>query len=457
MPKAREAASRALELDDTLAEAHAPMAYSLANYYWDWPAAEKEFKRCLELKPGYATAHHWYGFSYLVVMGQLDEAIKELRRAFELDPLSLPISSNIGLLLYLARQYDQAIDQLTKTMEMDQNFVYSHWERALVYEQKGMYEEAIAGFEKAITLSGRGTLPVALLGHAYAVSGRRGEALAVIDQLNELSKRRYVSPYRVAAIHAGLGEKEQAFAWLDRACEERDGWLVWLNLDPVLDPVRSDKRFKRLLKKVGLAGAAQPASRRRASPKAITSLAILPLVNTCDDPGMDYFSDGITESIINTLAQLPRLRVVARSSVFRYKGLEADPQEAGRALNVEAILAGRVRQLGDRLIIAVELINVINDSQLWGEQYNRNLSDIFDVQEEIAREITEKLRLRLTRKEKGRINKRHTENVEAYQAYLKGRYFWNKRTTESLNKGIEYFKQAIDIDPSYALGLRRSV
>ncbi|HET8674206.1 MAG TPA: tetratricopeptide repeat protein, partial [Blastocatellia bacterium] len=229
----------------------------------------------------------------------------------------------------------------------------------------------------------------------------------------------------------------------------RDGWLIWLNLDPVLDPVRTDKRFKNLLRKVGLAGASAKPARRRAS-KAITSLAILPLVNTCDDPDMDYFSDGVTESIINLLAQLPRLRVVARSSAFRYKGLEADPQEAGRALNVEAVLAGRVRQVGDRLIIGIELIDVTADAQLWGEHYNKRLSDIFEVQEEIAREITEKLRLRLSRKDKGRITKRHTDNVEAYQAYLKGRYFWNKRTAESLNRGIEYFKQAIDLDPSYA-------
>jgi serine/threonine-protein kinase len=450
MPKAREAASRALEIDETLAEAHAPLAYSLMNYYWDWSGAEREFKRCLELKPGYATAHHWYGFSYLVVMGQVDEGIKEIRRAFELDPLSLPISSNIGLLLYLARKYDQAIDQLTRTLELDQDFVYSHWQRALVYEQKGMYEEAIAGFEKAISLSGRGTLPVALLGHAYAISGRRDEALAVIDQLNELSKRRYVPPYRVATIYVGLGEKEEAFRWLDRAYKERDGWMVWLNLDPVLDPIRSDKRFKQLLKKVGLADASPRPSPRRASTKAITSLAILPLVNNCDDPGMDYFSDGVTESIINTLAQLPRLRVVARGSVFRYKGLEADPLEVGRELGVQAVLTGRVRQTENSLVVAVELTDVAGNSQLWGEHYNKKLSDIFEVQEEIAKEITEKLRLKLSRKEKGRINKRQTDSVEAYQAYLKGRYFWNKRTVESLNRGIEYFKQAIDLDPSYA-------
>ncbi|HWP44442.1 MAG TPA: protein kinase, partial [Blastocatellia bacterium] len=224
IPKAREAASRALEIDDTLAEAHASLGYCLSIYYWDWAGAEREFKRCFELKPGYAPAHHWYGFIYLIAMGKVDEAIKEVRRAFELEPLSLPISANIGLLLSLAGRHDQAIDHLTKTLEMDQNFVYSHWQLGVVYVQKGVYEEAIAEYEKAIALSGGGMLPISLLGHAYAISGRRDEALAIVDQLSEQSKHRYVSPYRVAVIYAGLGQIEQAFAWLDRAVEERDGW-----------------------------------------------------------------------------------------------------------------------------------------------------------------------------------------------------------------------------------------
>ncbi|HWP42962.1 MAG TPA: tetratricopeptide repeat protein, partial [Blastocatellia bacterium] len=227
-------------------------------------------------------------------------------------------------------------------------------------------------------------------------------------------------------------------------------WLVWLRLDPMIEPVRSDKRFKRLLRRIGLEGASKRQARKRASTKAITSLAILPLANDCDDPGMDYFSDGITESIINMLAGLPRIRVVARSSAFRYKGRQSDPQEAGRELGVQAVVTGRVRQTENRLIVSAELIDVATNSQLWGEQYNKELSDIFEVQEEIAREIAGKLRLRLSRKEKGRIGRRHTDNVEAYQAYLKGRYFWNRRTIESLKKGIEYFRQAIDTDPSYA-------
>jgi tetratricopeptide (TPR) repeat protein len=193
-PRAKEAAIRALEIDDTLAEAHASLGFSLTSYYLDWPAADREFKRSVELRPGYATAHHWYGFTCLVAMGLLDEAIAELREAHELDPLSLTICTDLGLLLYLARRYDEAIDEYHKTLELDSNFVYSHWKLGLAYEQKAMYEEAVAEFKKAIALSGRTLLPMAQLGHVYAVSGKRDEALAVLDQLDEMSKRSYVSP-----------------------------------------------------------------------------------------------------------------------------------------------------------------------------------------------------------------------------------------------------------------------
>lgn len=189
-------------------------------------------------------------------------------------------------------------------------------------------------------------------------------------------------------------------------------------------------------------------SRRK---KAITSLAVLPMINASDDADTEYLSDGITESLINSLSQLPKLRVMARSTVFRYKNKNLSPQEIGAALNVEAVLAGRTMLRGDRLIISVELVDAGDGSRLWGQQYNRKLADIFAIQEEISREITDGLRLKLTGEEKKRLAKRFTENTEAYQLYLKGRYFWNRRTEEGLRKGIEHFKQAIEADQLYAL------
>ncbi|HXI89815.1 MAG TPA: protein kinase, partial [Blastocatellia bacterium] len=191
--------------------------------------------------------------------------------------------------------------------------------------------------------------------------------------------------------------------------------------------------------------------RRGRSRKSIDSLAILPLINAGGDPDTEYLSDGITESIINNLSQLPRLRVMARSTVFRYKGREVDPQRIGQELGVRAALSGRVLQRGNLLIIKAELVDTEDGSHLWGEQYNRKLSDIFVIEDEISREISDKLRLKLSGAEKKQLTKRYTENTDAYHFYLKGRFYWNKRTPEGLKKGIEYFQQAIDSDPGYAL------
>jgi TolB-like protein/Tfp pilus assembly protein PilF len=191
--------------------------------------------------------------------------------------------------------------------------------------------------------------------------------------------------------------------------------------------------------------------RRPSTSKVIDSLAVLPLTNAGDDLQMEYLSDGITESIINSLSQLPKLRVVPRSTVFRYKGRDIDPQEVGIALGVRAVLTGRVFQLGDSLVVKTELIDIANQAQLWGEQYRRDLTDIFALQEEISKEISAKLRLRLSGEEKKRLEKRYTQNAEAYQFYLKGRYYTDKRTTEWIRKGIENFQLAIDLDPNYAL------
>jgi len=215
-------------------------------------------------------------------------------------------------------------------------------------------------------------------------------------------------------------------------------------------PIQSDSIARDTGPAVTTSTLATPA-RKRASRGVINSLAVLPLVNVSPDAEMEYFSDGITESIINALTQLPKLRVVPRSTVFRYKGPQMDPQQIGRELGVRAVLTGRVLHFGERLVVNAELIDVANESQLWGEQYNRKPADIFEVQEEISREISQKLLSKLSGEEHKRLTKRHTHDTEAYRYYLKGRFYWNKRTEENFRRGIENFRQAIELDPNYAL------
>jgi eukaryotic-like serine/threonine-protein kinase len=185
--------------------------------------------------------------------------------------------------------------------------------------------------------------------------------------------------------------------------------------------------------------------------KIIDSLAVLPFGNASGDPEHDYLSDGITASLINILATVPKLRVIAQSAVFRYKGREIDPQAVGRELNVRAVLTGRLVQSGGSLRIGTELVDVATSSQLWGAHYDRKPGDIFAIQDDISNEISGKLRLRLTRAEKKRLVKRHTENAEAYRLYLKGRHYWNRWTEEGFYKAIDYFRQAVEVDPNYAL------
>jgi TolB-like protein/DNA-binding winged helix-turn-helix (wHTH) protein/Tfp pilus assembly protein PilF len=184
---------------------------------------------------------------------------------------------------------------------------------------------------------------------------------------------------------------------------------------------------------------------------ALESLAVLPFVNASSDSNAEYLSDGITESLINNLSQLPNLRVMARSTVFRFKGKDTDPQKIGNDLHVEAVLSGRLVQQGNVLIIQAELMDVKTGAQLWGGQFNRRADDVFSLQDDLSQEIAEKLRLRLTGDEKQRLAKRYTRDGEAYQCYLKGRYFWNKRTPDGAQKAVGYFQQAIDKDPVYAL------
>jgi serine/threonine protein kinase/Tfp pilus assembly protein PilF len=204
----------------------------------------------------------------------------------------------------------------------------------------------------------------------------------------------------------------------------------------------------------GLRGSlASPRSiqRIKGSSGDVYSLAILPFTNASNDPNTEYLSDGITESLINSFAQLPHLRVIARTTAFRYKGSDLDPQRAGRELNVEAVLTGKVTQQRNMLVVQADLMKVADGSELWGERYSRNISDIFDVQKYIASAIADKLRLKLTGDEHRLLGKRHTENRAAYHLYLKGRYHWNKITEEGLKKAIEYFRQAVEEDPCYAL------
>ena len=251
MPEAKASALKALQIDGTLAEAHTSLAMVHLLYEWDSAASEMEFRRALELDPNYTAAHHWYSHC-LLALGRTEESLAESKRALELEPLQLVVGIHLGWHYLYARQYDQAIEQFRKTLELDPAFPQTQRYAAWAYLQKGMHPEAIAALRAALIALERDPEIEGELGHALAVAGRRAEALAMLKDLAHISATRYVSPYSLALVHAGLGDRNQALAWLDKAYAERSDYMPYLRLEPMLDGLRSDHRFAALVGRVGL-------------------------------------------------------------------------------------------------------------------------------------------------------------------------------------------------------------
>jgi TolB-like protein/DNA-binding winged helix-turn-helix (wHTH) protein/Flp pilus assembly protein TadD len=250
-PKAKAAAIKALELDNSLGEAHNSLAFVLDGFDWDFDAAGKEFQRAIELSPGYATAHHWYAW-HLSLLGRFDEAIAEMKKAQNLDPLSLIIDADLAELLVLAHHYDESIAQSRKTIEMDPNFALAHNQLAQAYLQQHMYDEAVTELKKAVQLSGDSPTCIANLARAYVASGKRNEAEKLLGDLKKRSNAAYSNAPEIAIVYVFLGDTNQAMTWLEKGYEERFNPGVLLR--PGFDPLRSDARFQNLLRRIGLPG-----------------------------------------------------------------------------------------------------------------------------------------------------------------------------------------------------------
>jgi len=250
-PRGKMAALAALRLDPDLGEARTPLAAVSWLYDWQWSEAQAEFKRSLMLNPVHPTANHWFA-EFLMTMGRHQEVIAAMKKSQELDPLSLIISVAIGWAFYMARCYDQAIEQLRRTVELDPNYPVTYWILGLLLRKMGQYEAALAEGEKGVQLSGGSTLMKAALAQSLATAGQKEKSLHILDELTKLSRHKYVAPYFLAGIHIGLGEADRAMEYLEKSFEEHSHWLIYLHLDPGMDGLRSNARFLELLQRVGL-------------------------------------------------------------------------------------------------------------------------------------------------------------------------------------------------------------
>lgn len=251
-PLAREAVTQALALDPDLADAHTSLGLIKFQYDWEWAESEVELRRALQLNPSYAPAHHFYA-DLLKAMGRFEEAIAQIEEAQSLDPLSLAINTGVGHVYYLSRQYDRAIEHYRRAVDLDPGFMATHLWFGRPYLEKRMFDEALQELETAVKLSGESTVALAMLGHGLAAAGRNDEATRILQKLRERARLQYVPSYWIAVIYNGWRDRDQVITWMRRAFEERSSWLVWSNVEPRFEWIRSDPDFVALMRDMHLA------------------------------------------------------------------------------------------------------------------------------------------------------------------------------------------------------------
>ncbi|HEX6126606.1 MAG TPA: protein kinase [Pyrinomonadaceae bacterium] len=515
--KRREAAQRALELDESLPEAHLAMAN--IHFYHDrnWAKAEHEFQRAIRFNPNDPKSHMLYGL-FLVSRERFDEAVAEGKKALTLDPLSVAVNFVAAQTNFYADRFEDALALVWMIRELDANAPQSFWQEGKLLLANGRYEEAVDVLQHASAL-GDNQMALSMRGCAYGLAGRRDEARSILDQLFELRERSYAAAFNIARVYAGLGDRDKAFEWLEKAIDERNAELVHLKRKVEAgkklyfgDGFSSDPRYLEILRRAGLpheSGSLTKSHGRQISRisssrdgqetvqtalqtneqlnntsferpnlkwwpfgllavivlaglyfgyhyvapagKQIESIAVMPFVNETGDPQVEYLSDGMTETLISSLSELPNIKVKARTSVFRYKGKEIDPKAIGRELGVQAIVNGRVTQRDGRTNVLLEMVDTETEDVIFSTKYDKPQSALVTLQSDIARDVSGKLKSKLSGADEAKVTKTHTADPEALQLYLQGQFYRHKGGRNNVLRATDYFNKAIEKDPNYAL------
>jgi TolB-like protein/Tfp pilus assembly protein PilF len=451
-PKAKGDALQALAIDHTLGEAHNSLAYAITCYDWDWSEAEREFQRAIKLNPHYATAHHWYAV-FLGWMGRFDEALVEIEHAQDLEPLSLIIGSEVGRALGQVGKYDQAIEQFNEVLQMDPDFLPALYHLASTHIRKSMFRENIALLERVATIRGRDATSVAQLASAYAAVGNTREAQTLLQEALDRSKEEYVPAGAISEIYARLGDMDSAFDWLNKVIEQRHWSAVTLKVSPLFDPLRSDPRFDDLVRRMNFpeVPASEPAAEPvEAAQAPIEKIAVLPFTSISSESGEEWFVDGMTDALITQLGKIKALTVISRTSAMQYKNVSQPMRQIAQDLGVDALVEGSVIRAGEDVQVTARLIDGRTDERIWGDFFQGTFSNILALQSEVTLAIAREIEAALTPEEETRIGRTQVVNPEAYEAFLKGKFFYDKFTEEGFKTAVDYLQQAIEIAPDYA-------
>ena len=453
---AKEAALKAVALDDSLAEGYAALGFSTLMHDYDWDATERHLRRAIELNPSYATGRVWY--SYLLGMeGRFDEALAQVRRALEIDPHTPIVRQTLSWAYFYSRRYDEAVAAARQFSAREPGYGLGLIFLSLVMFHTGQHAEALRAVTRAIELLGRTPYTLCWLATAHAAAGRREQALAVLDEVRQMQSGRYVSPYLLAMVHMRLGDEGSALAELERALLIRDGRLVWLGVDPVFDALRGMPRFEDLLRRTNNPLASRPAP--QAEPvTGQRSIAVLPLKVVGADAaggadagtGDDYLGVGLADALITRLSNVHRLIVRPTSSVLRFRGEASDPLAAGRELGVDYVVDGTVRRSGQTFRVTAQLLSVEEGSTRWAGRFDEEFTDVLRLEDSVSEQVARALLPHLTGDEREQLARRGTDNAEAYEAFLRGRYHWYAMSEEGFAKAIGCYRRAIELDPDYA-------
>ena len=452
MPRAKAAALRALALDPGLADPYAALGWVRMHLDWDWEGSERDFQRSIELDPQRATTRHWYSF-LLSVLARSEEAVEQARLAWELDPLSLIVNANVVQPLYYSRQFTAAVTTARRLVELEPGFAVAHYWLGLALAGQGEWAQALPELRAFLDLFGPTTRGKAWIGLALGRTGDVASATRTLAELDELARRGPVPGYHLALAQLGAGQGQAALASLERACDERCDAMAYLAVDPLLDPLRAEPRFERLIERVGLAQAAARL-RLRGSPAPASaprpSVAVLPFRDLAGDGGSAHLRLGLADATITELAHHRGLVVRPTSAIVRYQESTLDAAGAARELGVETVVDGSFLRAGGRMRVTVQLIRAADGASTWGTKVEGDAEDLFTLQDEVARQVVAAL-VPSRPVPRPPAPRAAAPAGDAYDLYLQGRAHLLRETLNDYVTAMNLFERARDADPSFAL------
>jgi TolB-like protein/Tfp pilus assembly protein PilF len=449
--EAERHARQAIEKDERLGEAYATLGH-LAHNRCRWAESEKLKRRAFKLNPNYVHTHEWWA-GQLVGLGRSEEGAEQMRFAESLDPLSLRVKTLTAWTLYQAHYFEEALERGRQIIELDKHYPQGYSQTGFALWALKRFDEALPHFQKFDALIPGSALPKYQLCFAFASLNRHDEARAVLDEIKTLAAGGYVKPYFLAMAHVAVGDFDRAFEYFEQSFEEYEPWMLWFGTDPMLESLHDDERFINLLermknpiverfKKIALQSNKTPA------------FAVLPFklrqFNTGESAEDEFLSIGLTDALITRLSKIRSIIVRPTSAVVRFAETD-DSFRAGKELEADFVLAGNIRRAGERVRVSAQLLNVAAKSIAWAETFDEKFTDVLELEDSISEKVAALLAPQLTGKEQKELQKRGTDSHEAYEAYLKGRFYWSLMTEEGFAKAIRFYESAVALDPNYAL------